>query len=166
MTLKIELKAGEKIIVGSAVITNGDSRTTFYIDGNQPLLREKDIMTAERANTPARRIYLAVQLIYLNEDMGGDHKDLYFRLIDEFLEAAPSALPLIDSMNDNIVSDAPYQALKKAKQLIKYEQELIDNASYIGRGGLSEDKSGNRQSARAGSEHADKGGDTPSGRPG
>ena len=69
MALKVELKPGERFILGTSVITNDDQRTRLYIQGNAPVLREKDILTAETADTPAKRIYLAVQLMYLG--MGG-----------------------------------------------------------------------------------------------
>ena len=64
MALKVELKPGERIILGECVITNDDQRTRLLIEGKAPILREKDIMTPRRADTPAKRIYLAVQLMY------------------------------------------------------------------------------------------------------
>ena len=66
MALKVELKPGERILIGDSVITNSDQRTRFLVDGTAPILREKDIMTADRADTPAKRIYLAVQLMYIS----------------------------------------------------------------------------------------------------
>src|SRR5205814_1697458 len=64
MALKVELKPGERILIGDCVVTNADQRTRLLIDGSAPILREKDILTAERADSPAKRIYLAVQLMY------------------------------------------------------------------------------------------------------
>ena len=63
MALKIELKPNERVIVGDCVVTNVDHRTRLLIDGTVPILREKDIMSAG-ANSPAKRIYLAIQLMY------------------------------------------------------------------------------------------------------
>ena len=48
MSLKVELKPGERIIIGESVITNADQRTRLLIDGHAPILREKDILTARR----------------------------------------------------------------------------------------------------------------------
>ncbi len=56
MALKVELKPGERVIIGDCVITNADQRTRLLIEGETPILREKDILTSETANTPARRI--------------------------------------------------------------------------------------------------------------
>lgn len=128
MALKVELKPNERIIVGTAVIRNGEQRTRFFIEGDAPILREKDILTAATADSPARKVYLAVQLMYLSQDLNS-HNELYFPLVRDFLSAAPSALPLIADINNRILSGDLYKALKSAKKLIAYEQELIAHAS-------------------------------------
>ena len=47
MALKVELKPGEKIILGDCVVTNDDQRTRLMIEGQVPILREKDILTPQ-----------------------------------------------------------------------------------------------------------------------
>ncbi len=54
MALKVELKPGERFILGTSVITNDNQRTRLYIQGDAPVLREKDILTAETADTPCQ----------------------------------------------------------------------------------------------------------------
>jgi flagellar biosynthesis repressor protein FlbT len=127
MALKVELKPDERIIIGNAVIRNGDHRTRFFIEGDAPILREKDILTAGTAETPAKKIYLAVQLMYLKSDLSS-HNEIYFPLVRDFLAAAPSAMPLIADINNRILSGDLYKALRVAKKLIAYEQDLISNA--------------------------------------
>ncbi|MCV6546751.1 MAG: flagellar biosynthesis repressor FlbT [Cohaesibacter sp.] len=124
MSLKIELRPGERIIIGSSVITNGDNRARLFVDGEAPIMREKDILTSETANTPAKRIYLVIQLMYLGEDLA-KHQQLYFQLVNEFLQAAPSALTLVDAINNKLLTNSLYSALKDAKALIQYEEELL-----------------------------------------
>src|SRR5690606_19890694 len=114
-------------LIGNCVVTNSDQRTRIFIDGRAPILREKDILTAETANTPARRIYLAVQLMYINEDVAGLRKD-YFQLINDIVRAAPSTIPIVDEINNEILTGSLYKALKAAKKLIQYEQDLLSNA--------------------------------------
>ncbi len=55
MGLKVELKPGERIIIGDSIVTNDDQRTRLVIEGDAPILREKDIMTSERPTRPAKR---------------------------------------------------------------------------------------------------------------
>jgi flagellar protein FlbT len=128
MALKVELKPGERIIVGECVITNADQRTRLLIDGIVPILREKDIMTAERADTPAKRIYLAVQLMYTAKDPQ-IHHELYFGLIRDLVQAAPSLWPYVEAINNQILTGEMYKALKEAKKLIAKEREFLSDAS-------------------------------------
>ena len=79
------------------------------------------------AETPAKKIYLAVQLMYLKNDLSS-HNEIYFPLVRDFLAAAPSAMPLVADINNRILSGDLYKALRVAKKLIAYEQDLISNA--------------------------------------
>ena len=127
MSLKVELKPGEKLLIGNCVVTNSDQRTRIFIDGRAPILREKDILTADTATSPAKRIYLAVQLMYINEDVADLRKD-YFQLINDIVRAAPSTVSIVDEINNEILTGSLYKALKAAKKLIQYEQDLLSNA--------------------------------------
>jgi flagellar biosynthesis repressor protein FlbT len=127
MALKVELKPGERIILGECVVTNHDQRTRLVIEGHVPILREKDILTVEHADSPAKRIYLAVQLMYTSRDPRMHH-EVYFTLVRDILKAAPSVWPYIESINNHILTGEMYKALKDAKKLIAYEQELLSNA--------------------------------------
>lgn len=144
MGLKVELKAGERIIIGDSVITNDDQRTRLVIEGEAPILREKDILTVEMADTPCKKIYLVVQLMYLSRDPS-PHQDLYFKLVREVVAAAPSTLPYFDGINKHILTGMTYKALKETQRLIEYEKELLGHAERSP--GLREDGAGHRKSA-------------------
>jgi flagellar protein FlbT len=128
VALKVELKPGERVIIGDCVVTNSDQRTRLLIEGDTPILREKDILTAETANTPAKRIYLSVQLMYLSKN-ASPHHETYFELMRDIVQAAPSTWRYIECINNHILTGELYKALKDAKKLISYEQELLENAS-------------------------------------
>ena len=131
MSLKVELKPHERLIIGSCVVTNSDQRTRLFIDGSAPILREKDILTADTANSPARRIYFAVQLMYLDNDISKLRGE-YFELVNDIVTAAPSCVPIVDEINNDILTGSLYKALKAAKRLIQYEQDLLTNAAARG----------------------------------
>lgn len=141
MALKVELKPGERILIGDSVITNGDQRARFLVDGSAPILRDKDIMTGEQANTPAKRIYLAVQLMYISREPARHH-EVYFTLMRDLVQAAPSAWSYVATINNQILTGDLYKALKSAKKLIEYEQELLAHAS--GGPGLRSDRAEDR----------------------
>lgn len=144
MPLKVELKPGERLIVGDCLITNTHQRTQLLIDGKSPILRGRDILTAETADTPAKRIYLAVQLMYLARDPR-DHHATYFALVRDIIGAAPSAWRYIETINNHILTGQLYKALKEARKLIAYERELIEHAKRDGR--LPVGGQGHRKSA-------------------
>src|SRR3984957_17369448 len=126
MALKVELKPHERIIIGSCVITNTDQRARLLIDGDKiPILREKDILTPATADTPAKLVYLAVQLMYISPDPQDNH-GTYFNLLRDILTTAPSMWSIIEGINTNILSGDLYQALKKARKLVAYEKKLLD----------------------------------------
>ena len=124
MALKVELKPFEQIIIGQSVITNSDTRTTFLIDGEAPILREKDILTAETANTPVKRLYLCVQMMYLEDDIP-KYQDLYMGFVKDLLEAVPSFRESIETASKLILSGSLYNSLKEVRRLIKREEELM-----------------------------------------
>jgi flagellar protein FlbT len=124
MPLRVELKPGERIIIGQSVITNSDTRTAFLIDGDAPILREKDILTAETATTPVRRIYLCVQMMYLENDIPA-YQELYLGFIQELIEAVPSFREPIEEVSKLILSGGLYKALRELRPLIKREDDLL-----------------------------------------
>ena len=128
MALVIDLKPGEKLLIGEAVITNDSQRTRLHIAGNAPIMREKDVMQEAEANSPCKKIYFLVQCMYLADDVGA-YKDIYFKHVEDIQKAAPSCTIFLAQINDHILSGAFYKGLKIAKQLIEHEQELISHAT-------------------------------------
>jgi flagellar protein FlbT len=109
------------------VITNTEQRARLLIDGeNVPILRKRDILTSETADTPAKLVYLAVQLMYISPDPQTQH-GTYFNLVRDIVTAVPpSAWPIIEGINNNILNGGLYRALKEARKLIAYEEKLRD----------------------------------------
>lgn len=127
MSLKIRLKPQEKMLIGNAVISNGDRTTEFFIENKVPILREKELMKEDAASTPGRRIYFLVQLMYVDEENFTTYHDQFWAIVREVILAAPSTTPIITDICHEIMSRRFYTALKVARQLIDYEQELVDS---------------------------------------
>jgi len=124
--LKIILKPHEKFIIGGAVITNGDAKSTFVVENDVPILRGKDIMSLVAADTPCKKIYFAIQLMYVDNKNLPEHHKTYWELVKDVAEAAPSTKPLLQEISNEILHDHYYQALKLTKRLIDYELEVIN----------------------------------------
>lgn len=125
MALIIDLKPGEKILIGTAVITNDAQRTRLHISGDAPILREKDVMQEEDADTPCKKIYFLIQCMYLAPDPK-TYFDRYFNLIREIQDAAPTTTFFFLTINELILEGSYYKAMKNARDLMSHEEELIE----------------------------------------
>jgi flagellar protein FlbT len=124
MPLRVELKPFERIVIGDSVIINSGTRTCFLIDGETPILRERDTVTAETANTPAKRLYLCVQTMYLKSDVTR-YRERYVGLIKELQDVVPNSRDLIESVEQFVTSGSLYKALKEIRKLMKREEETM-----------------------------------------
>lgn len=130
MPLRISLKAGERLIVGGAVVRNGGHRCELMIENDVPILRGKEVLGLDEASSsPCRRIYFTVQLMYVDPDNLETHQRLFQELIRDVIDASPSTTPMIAELSERIAAGEYYHALKAARKLIAYEQELISHAS-------------------------------------
>lgn len=129
MPLRLDLKPGEKLFVGGAVMVNGESRSAITVLNDVPILRGKDIMTEDRANTPCKRVYLAIQLMYMEPDNLARYHQVYWNLVREIVSAAPSTTALLSGISEDVLAGRYYQALKRSTELIEYEKELVVHAS-------------------------------------
>lgn len=126
MALKIKLKSSESAIIGNARVTNCAGKTCLHIEGDTPVLHEKYIMPAAEANTPCKKIYLAVQLMYLTNSQANTCKT-YFELVREIQNAVPSATFFFMAINDHLLNGDYHKALKEASLLIEHEKELLES---------------------------------------
>ncbi len=131
MSLKLNLKPDERVIIGGAVIRNGNRHADLSIENNVPILREKDILPEEAVDTPARRIYFAVQLMYIDQENRQAHIESFFSLAHDLMEMAPSTRQYILAICEQVTVSCFYQALKTARTLIDYEKELITHVEPV-----------------------------------
>lgn len=129
MALKITLKPHEKVIIGGAVLTNGPSASHFQVENEVPLLRQESILSEADATTPCKRIYFVIQLMYIGNGITVELSQIYWDLVRDVVNAAPSTKGLISQISQYMVETKYYQALKSARKLICYEEELINNAA-------------------------------------
>ena len=124
MPLKLNLKALEKVFIGGAVVQNGDSPVELTILNDVPLLREKDILTEHEADSLCKKIYLCVQLMYMDQLNLKLYQQTYVQLIDEVLSKHPQSVHYLAEINNNLACGRYYQALKCARKLMENEEGL------------------------------------------
>ncbi len=129
MALKINLKPHEKMIIGGAVIKNGDKAGSLFVENNVPLLREKDIMKQEDAKTFCSGIYFVIQLMYIDNRNIIEYHNTYWKLVRELVDAIPRTVGIIDEISQHILNEDYYQALKLSKKLLEFEKEALRHVS-------------------------------------
>ncbi|HEY8571122.1 flagellar biosynthesis repressor FlbT [Phenylobacterium sp.] len=129
MPLKLSLKPGEKFVLNGAVVQNGDRRGVLVLQNKASVLREKDIMQQEAANTPARRIYFPVMMMYLDEAGAARYYDEFVLRLTEFMGVIRNAEILTDcvSISKFCMEREYYKALMLCRKLIEYEDERLGN---------------------------------------
>jgi len=132
MALKISLKPDEKMIISGAVVTNGNAKSNLFIENRVAILREKDIMKEAESDTPCRKIYFVIQLMYIDEGNVVEYHNTYWNLVRDVVAAAPSTLDLIDPISRHILNGEYYKALKLTRKLTDYEEEAVKNARESG----------------------------------
>lgn len=145
MPLKLSLKPGEKFVLNGAVVSNGDKRTGLIIQNKASILREKDIMQQEEADTPAKMIYFPIMMMYLDDQATPEFYEEFALRMTEFMGAIknPDALAVCIAISKDVMAHEYYQALAKCRSLIEYEQERL---SYVP-GVVSEGSESDRESA-------------------
>ncbi len=127
MPLKVRLKPSEKVVINGAVMTAGDNGATLVLHNKASLLRAKDIMQEEDANTPAKRLYFMIMLMYLDPENKADYFEKYMEFAMDLM-AATSLKQLKKSLaliHQDVSDGEFYRALKTCRAVLKLESELL-----------------------------------------
>ena len=145
--LILELHAGEAMIVNGASL-RFRTRSRVELTTHARFLFGKQIMAPEDADSPARRIYFALQLAYIGADAERPHGVAQARdAIQEFraVTTSPLARDILDRTLALVEADECYAALKLARRIMRHEDGVLGRAPDMARSGPS----------RAGPDHPD-----------
>ena len=131
MPLKLSLKPGEKFVLNGAVVENGDRRATLILQNKASVLREKDIMQEHEADTPAKRIYFPVMMMYIAQTAESEIYEQFVMRMTEFMNVIvnPEILAECVSVSREVMSGEYYKALLRCRKLIAYEAERLDQGA-------------------------------------
>lgn len=130
MALKLSLKPDEKLVINGAVIANADRRATLIVHNKASILREKDILQEENIDTPAKRIYFPIMLMYMDQGQVDKYYEEFVLRMTEFMNAISSAnaVELCVSISRDVMDRNYYRALMNCKKLISFEQSRLGGA--------------------------------------
>lgn len=126
--LVLKLAPKERVLINGAVIENGDRRSRLSIvTPNANILRLKDAIHPEDANTPVRRVCYIAQLV-LSGDASEDTGRLQLqRGIEQLAQVLhdPNSSETLESARIAVIDGQIYQALKALRSLLALEEKLL-----------------------------------------
>jgi flagellar protein FlbT len=132
MPLKIQLKPNERVIINGAVIEgNPESRTEIVVLNNASVMRQKHILQQDNADTPVKRLYFALQMMYIDEENIQDYQgsfEKYARDLEETF-SLPTTRAAMVLIRKSATEGKFYDALKVCRDLIRVEAELLKIAN-------------------------------------
>ena len=126
--LVLKLGPHERVVINGAVIENGDRRTRLAVmTPNAHILRLRDAIHPDQANTPVRRICYIAQLLLTGDADPNEAAQQIQRGIDQLLQVLidPESRQLLSQATKALAAGQHYQALKALRGLLPIEERLL-----------------------------------------
>ncbi len=126
--LVLKLSPKERVLVNGAVIENGDRRSRLSImTPNAHILRLRDAIHPEEANTPVRRACYALQLVLSGDSDPTEVERTLLRYIEDLSQVLTDhdSRQQLSVASDSVIGGRHYQALKALRTLMPREDRLL-----------------------------------------
>lgn len=126
--LVLKLGPRERVLINGAVIENGDRRSRLSIvTPNANILRLRDALHPNEAQTPVRRVCYSTQLILTGDADADDTRQQLLRRIEEIshILTDSDSRQLLARATETLISGHYYQSLKALRALIPREDRLL-----------------------------------------
>lgn len=132
MALEISLGEGERIIVNGAVL-RAKARLRLAVENQVAILRGRDVMTPEEADTPGKRLYYTCMLAYIDEAHVEQHREDLATFLTDFVGALESleAKATCARIASFAASSNFYRALMECRNIIRYEAEAFNRLEAV-----------------------------------
>lgn len=129
MPLKLTLKPREKFVLNGGVLINGDRRSDLILENQVSLLRERDVLQPDEADTPMKRIYFTIMMMYLDGGLEGEYYGQFTDLMTDFM-CAVTTKEVVEKCHrilDDVHEQRFYTAMMMSKSLLPFEKERLEN---------------------------------------
>lgn len=126
-TLKISLRANEKIYLNGAVI-RADRKVTIELMNDVQFLLESHVLQPQEAVTPLRQLYFMTQMMLMNPEGAEDARAMFRKSLPLLLanfsnERIKTSLKHVDQL---VSEDHVYDALKVIRSLYPIEAQILN----------------------------------------
>ena len=126
--LFLKLAPRERILVNGVVIENGDKRSRLSIKSpNAHVLRLKDAIHPDRANTPVSRACYIAQLILSGDADSVEGRRQLLVAIEGLSQVFDDrdSRQLLNDATDQVTSGNVYQAMRRLRELLPREARML-----------------------------------------
>ncbi len=126
--LVLKLGPHERVLINGAVIENGDRRSRLaVVTPNAHILRLRDAIHPEEANTPVRRVCYIAQLVLSGDVDAGDARHQLLRGIEQLSQVLTDhdSRTLLSTATQAVIEAQHYQALRALRGLLPREERLM-----------------------------------------
>ncbi len=127
--LVIRLAPHERVLLNGAVIENGDRRASLSIKTpHANVLRLRDAIHPEQANTPVKRTCYLAQLVLSGDSKAEDVKTPLLRAIEQLSQVFTDmdSRDILSTASETAMDGDYYQTLKSLRLLLPRERRLLE----------------------------------------
>jgi flagellar protein FlbT len=132
--LVLELRAGHRMLVNGAAL-HFQTRASVVLSNRARFLFGKQIMAPDEANTPARRLYFAMQAAYVCEEAERPaYLALARSLAQEYADATSSgaALQILHEAMEDLENDHCWDAMRRLRRLFAHDDAVLGRVAGPG----------------------------------
>lgn len=129
--LVLEFRAGDKMLVNGAAL-QFQTRASVVLSNRVRFLFGKQILAPNDANTPARRLYFAIQAAYICEDAERPQfLDLARGLAVDYAEATTSATVrrVVERAIEELEEGKCWEAMRRVRELFPHDDAMLATPS-------------------------------------
>lgn len=130
-TLKVSLKANEKIYINGAVV-RADRKVSLELLNDVQFLLESHVLQPEQASTPLRQLYFILQVMLVDPVGAVEARDMFRRSLPLLLATfeCPEILASLKHVDRLVAEDHVYEALKTIRSLYPLEKRAMAGNDY------------------------------------
>lgn len=130
MTLRLNLRDGEKVVVNGAVL-RAVGRTEICVESSASVLRGREIMAPADADTPARQLYFHTMMAYIDPENMEAHQDRIVTALQQVSTLLPTEEGRAASVSfaRQVASLQYYRALAECRALMRLEEAVLSPAA-------------------------------------
>jgi flagellar biosynthesis regulator FlbT len=114
MPLQLYLKPNEIIVIGTALVANGDRASEIVVLNKTPVLRHKHLLPDDGDKTIAQTLQYAIQRLLLTEEPPKELRGAYTDALAAACEAYPRYNRELAQIDAQVAEGRLYQALQRA----------------------------------------------------